>query len=531
MEAWEFNAMSVRYRNLPSILIVLLTLILAACSAQRPPFASNDDYPLQAAKEVFTTGYKSIHARYIEVVTPGQFAIEGLHGLGSIDPAITIEEGAGDVVVKISGVVVERIFTPSADDAEGWAELTVQVTALGRQHSREMRKASAEKIYEAVFDGILSSLDIYSRYAGSVEAKRNRAKRNGFGGIGVLFQIVKNTPQVILVLPNTPALKAGILIGDRITHADKKALAGLKQVQVSKQLQGPIHSEVILQIERKGENAPFFVKLERAHIIPDTVSYSYKNGIVYLKISTFNQRTARNLLDKLKKARGDLGDDITGIVLDMRGNTGGLLKQSIQAADLFLAQGQISETRGRHPDSMQSYDAGGHDMAYGRPVVVLIDGNSASAAEVAAAALQDHGRAVVIGTASFGKGTVQTVIRLPNEGEITLTWSRLIAPSGFVLHGLGVYPTICTSSIDGNRIDGEAIIARAFSERIKTTAVMEGWRRTSFQEVAQRQKLRTFCPPERRKLQLDRRVAEALLNNKALYSRILNLSTSAAATR
>jgi carboxyl-terminal processing protease len=509
----------------------MLSLIVTACASQRPQFTSDNEYPLPAAKEVFAAGYKSIYLRYIEAVTPSQFAMEGLHGLGSIDPAITIEANDGNIVVKISGAVADRIATPSNDDTEGWAELTVQVTALGRQHSTEMRKASAEKIYEAVFDGILSSLDTYSRYAGSVEAKKNRAKRNGFGGIGVLFRIVKKIPQVILVLPNTPALKAGILKGDRITHADKKALEGLKQVQVSKQLQGPIHSKVTLQIERKGKTAPLTVKLERAHIIPDTVSYSHKNGIVYLTISTFNQHTAQNLLAKLKKARGDLGDEITGIILDMRGNPGGLLKQSIQSADLFLAQGRISETRGRHPDSMQSYDAGGHDMAYGRPVVVLVDGNSASAAEVAAAALQDRGRAVVIGTSSFGKGTVQTVIRLPNEGEITLTWSRLIAPSGFVLHGLGVYPTICTSRIDGNRSDGETIIASAFSERIKTASVMKGWRRTSFQEVEQRQELRTFCPPERRKLQLDSRVAEALINSKALYSRTLNLSASAAAGR
>lgn len=523
--------MSVLNRNLPGVLIVLVTLIVAACAPQRPPQTSDDDYPLPAAKEVFTAGYESIVERYIEIVAPGQFAMEGLHGLGSIDPAITIETDESDIIVKFSGTVADRIAAPADDDAEGWAELTVHITALGRQHSMEMRKASAEKIYEAVFDGILSNLDIYSRYAGSKEAKKNRAKRSGFGGIGVRFHIVKNLPQVTFVMPDTPAQKAGILKGDRITHADETDLGGLKQAQISEKLRGPIHSEIILQIERKGESAPLVVKLERVHIVPDTVSYGHKNGIVYLKISTFNQRTARNLLNKLKKARADLGDTIKGIILDMRGNPGGLLKQSIQVADLFLAQGRISETRGRHPDSLQSYDAGGRDMAYGRPVVVLVDGKSASAAEVAAAALQDRGRAVIIGTSSFGKGTVQTVIRLPNEGEITLTWSRLIAPSGFVLHGLGVYPTICTSSIDGNRIDGEAIIARALSERIKTAAVMEGWRRTSFQEKTQRQELRAFCPPERRKLQLDSKVAEALLNSKTLYARTLNLSASAAAAR
>jgi len=515
--------------NLPRLLALLAMLSLAACTPQRPQITADDSYPLPAAKEVFSAAYESIAERYIEAASPGQFVMEGLHGLASIDPAISIETADGDVIVKVSGTVIDSFPIPDSDDAEGWADLTVQITALTRGQSSEMREASAEKIYEAVFDGILSNLDIYSRYAGSSEAKKNRAKRSGFGGIGVRFRIVKNLPQVTFVMPETPAYEAGLKMGDRITEADGETLNGLKQGQVTEKLRGALHSEITLKIDRKGQDAPLIVKIERAHIVPDTVSYGHKNGIVFLKISTFNQRTARNLLNKLKKARGDLGDAIKGIVLDMRGNPGGLLKQSIKVADLFLAQGRISETRGRHLDSLQSYEAGGRDMAYGRPLVVLVDGKSASAAEVAAAALQDRGRAVVIGTASFGKGTVQTVIRLPNAGEITLTWSRLIAPSGYVLHGLGVYPTICTSGTDGNSGDAEAVITKAINQRIKTTAVMEAWRRTSFQEKTQRQELRAFCPPQRRNLQLDSKVAEAMLNNKAVYARTLNLSASTAA--
>lgn len=517
--------------NLPGILSLLVMLSLAACAPRQIEYTIDTGYPLPAAKEVFTTGYESIMERYIKAVKPGQFAMVGLQGLGAIDPAMTIETQGSDVIFKIDNTIVGRFAAPANDDAEGWADLTVQMTALGRLKSPEMREASTEKIYESVFDGILSTLDIYSHYAGSKEAKKNRAKRSGFGGIGVRFRIVKSFPQVTFVIPDTPAFKAGIKMGDRITQADYQTLSGMKQSQVSDKLRGPLHSELTIEIQRKGEDAPLIVKLIRAHIIPETVSYGQKNGIVFLKISSFNQSTARNLLNKLKKAHADLGEDIKGIILDMRGNPGGLLKQSIQVADLFLAQGRIIETRGRHPDSIQSYDAGGRDMAYGRPLVVLVDSKSASAAEVTAAALQDRGRAVVIGTSSFGKGTVQTVIRLPNEGEITLTWSRLIAPSGFVLHGLGVYPTICTSGSDGNSVNGKAIIDKALSKKIKTTAIMEAWRRAPFEEKIQRQKLRAFCPPQRRKLRLDSKVAEVLLNSKKLYARTLNLSASAAAAR
>jgi carboxyl-terminal processing protease len=517
--------------NFSGYLAVLAILVTAACAPQRSLLVSDDAYPLPAAKEVFSAGYGSITERYIEVTSAGQYVMEGLHGLGSIDPAITIEAIDDDVNLKISNAVVGRFAAPNANDSEGWAELTVNLTALGRQQSAELKRASPEKIYEAVFDGILSSLDIYSRYAGAKEAKNNRAKRDGFGGIGVRFKIIKVLPQVTFVMTGTPAHKAGLRTGDRISHADDKTLGGLKQAEVTEKLRGPIHSKVTLTIERKGATIPLTFKIERAHIVPDTVSYGHQNGIVFLKISTFNQRTARNLLNKLKKARNDLGEGVRGIVLDMRGNPGGLLKQSIKVADLFLAQGRITETRGRHPDSFQFYNAGGRDMSYGRPVVVLIDGKSASAAEVTAAALQDRGRAIVIGTSSFGKGTVQTVMRLPNEGEITLTWSRLIAPSGYVLHGLGVFPTICTSGANGNSIDGKAMITKALAQRIKTTAVMEAWRRSSFQEKKQRQELRAFCPPERHRLQLDSKVAQAVLNDKKLYARTLNLSTTAAAAR
>lgn len=510
---------------------VLLALFVAACSPRQPILSPDEAYSRPAVKEVFASGLESIAERYIEEASAGQFTMEGLYGLGSIDPAVTVERVNDEVILRVFNDIAGRFDAPDDDDALAWADLTVGLTMLGRQRSAELRQASPENIYEAVFDGILSSLDIYSRYAGATEARKNRAKRDGFGGIGIRFKIIRNLPQITFVMASTPAHKAGLRIGDRISFAGKQMLVGFKQGQVTDTLRGPIHSKVSLTILREASTTPIVVKIERAHIVPDTVSYRHKNGIVFLKISNFNQRTARNVLDKLKKARKELGDRVLGIVLDMRGNPGGLLRQSIKVADLFLAQGRITETRGRHPDSVQLYNAGGRDMAYGRPVVVLVDGKSASAAEVTAAALQDRGRAVVIGTSSFGKGTVQTVIRLPNEGEITLTWSRLIAPSGYILHGLGVFPTICTSGVDGHGLDGQPVIRQAIEERIKTTAVMEAWRRTGFQEKQQRQELRSFCPPERRKQQLDNIVAEAVLNDRPLYARTLNLSAAAAAAR
>ncbi|MHA1597755.1 MAG: S41 family peptidase, partial [Alphaproteobacteria bacterium] len=314
-----------------------------------------------------------------------------------------------------------------------------------------------------------------------------------------------------------------------ITHIEGRAVAGMNQAEIGDKLRGAINSRLTIAITRKGVAAPLDFSVLRAHIIPDTVTYGQEDGIVFLKISSFNQRTARNVLLKLKRARRQLGDRMKGIVLDLRGNPGGLLRQSIKVADLFLTQGRISETRGRHPDSVQQYDAGGRDMAGGRPLVILVDSKSASAAEVAAAALQDRGRAVVVGTSSFGKGTVQTVLRLPNEGEITLTWSRLVAPSGYVLHELGVFPTICTSGIEADETKAREIIDNFLAKRVRTTAVMEAWRKTSFQDKKQRQDLRAFCPPERRRLATDTKIAKWLIEDRTLYARTLNLSASAAA--
>jgi carboxyl-terminal processing protease len=402
---------------------------------------------------------------------------------------------------------------------------------LGRQVSAEMKEATPEKIYEAVFDSILSSLDIYSRYAGAKEAKRNREKRDGFGGIGIRFRIIKNLPEVIRIMPNTPAFRSGLKLGDRITHAGSESLNGLRQEQITAKLRGPIDSMLSLYVERKSGSNQVFFEIKRALIVTESVTYEHHKGIVSIKISNFNQSTAQDTLDKLKKAHEDLGSGVKGIVLDMRGNSGGVLEQSIKVADLFLAKGRISETRGRHPDSLQFYDASGRDMAYGRPVIVLIDGKSASAAEVTAAALQDRGRAIIIGTTSFGKGTVQTVITLPNEGEITLTWSNLIAPSGYRLQGLGIFPMICTSGIDENGISGNSIIKKALADQTRTNKILKNWRGKGSAEKQKHKQLRSFCPPEPRKYKIDSTVAETMLHNKGLYTYTLNLSAAAVAAR
>jgi len=515
----------------PTLKMALVVLFVSACTQKPPKLATNDNYPITVAKEVFSTGFDNISERYIEITSPARFTVEGLKGLGSIDPAITFATVKGEVIQRVNNKIAGRLSTPKINDAKGWAELTVEMVVLARQVSEELKEATPEKIYEAVFDSILSSLDIHSRYAGASEAKKNREKRDGFGGVGIRFRIIKDVPEVIWIMPNTPAFRAGLKLGDQMTHVGSESLSGLRKSQVTDKLRGPIGSTLSLSIVRQDENRPVLYKIKRALIVRESVSYEHHKGIVTIKIRNFNQSTARDTLNKLKKAHENLGNEAKGIVLDMRGNSGGVLEQSIKVADLFLANGRISETRGRHPDSLQFYDASGRDMAYGRPVVVLVDGKSASAAEVTAAALQDQGRAIIIGTSSFGKGTVQTVISLPNEGEITLTWSRLITPSGYRLQGLGIFPMICTSGINGKSINGNSVIKNALANQTRTTRVLKAWRSISYLEKQKHKELRSFCPPERRKDKLDSTVAETMLHNKALYTYALELSAAAVAAQ
>jgi carboxyl-terminal processing protease len=499
----------------------VLVLALAACApARTPPAVVDADAAPKLRQNVFSVGFASISKKHLGDIALGSMALEGMKGLGAVDPALTVSQVGNTVTLAAAGKTVGSFPAPGGDDAEGWAALVLKLSRAGNAVSLELREASAEKIYEAVYDGALSNLDIYSRYAGAEDARRNRAKRQGFGGIGIRFRAEKGTVSVSAVMPQTPAARAGLRRGDHITHIDGHSTTGMSVRQAADKLRGARNSRVRLTVARGGAAKPLSFAIKRAHIVAQTVFASQEDGFVTLRVSGFNKNTALGVAEHLREARRELGDGMRGVVLDLRGNPGGLLKQSIKVVDLFLSDGQIISTRGRHPDSHQHYEAGGNDLAPGLPVAVLVDGKSASAAEIIAAALQDRGRAVVIGTTSFGKGTVQTVIRLPNDGEITLTWSRLLAPSGYAFHGLGVRPSICTSGI---AVDGRGVIAKALVDSVKTAATLAAWRRIELDEMAGRKLLRASCPAERRKASLELDVARRLLNDRTLYGRTLGL--------
>ena len=516
----------------------LVFLFIVGCSPVQNQNNNIAIFKSYQATEVFAAGYTGISEKYIDDISIEDIATEGIRGLGTIDPDLTISFSRAsnnqrainvnnkilnsEIILSFQGKEIIRKETPPSDDINKWSILTTEISVAAMRASPELRSASLESVYEAIFDGVLSNLDIFSRYFGAEEALRNRNKRDGFGGIGIRFEELNGLPVIVSVLKDTPAEMAGLLRGDSITHINGNGVKGLKKREVLGLLHGPIKTQIELTFIRPAIQKPRIISVLRAHIFPDSITQTISNGIIELTLKSFNQNTARSLSQKLEDARNLLGENMKGIILDLRGNPGGLLKQSVKVVDLLLTQGMIISTQGRHSDSLNQYEAGGRDLAVGLPVAVLLDGKSASAAEIVAAALQDRSRAVIIGTTSFGKGSVQTVIRLPNNGEIQLTWSRLVTPSGYMFHGLGIRPEICTSGLTNN---SEKIIRQVINKREKILKMLTNWRKVTLNDKLKRAKLRNTCPSERRLEDLESSIAKYLITHPSIYQHALELST------
>ncbi len=431
---------------------------VVACSTQDSVSAPKAE--LNAAPRLFSVGYRDIADIYIQDVAPADLAVAGLNSLTSIDSEVTVTRDGGWILLEIGGDKAASLSVPAQSDAEAWGELTAAALDLGRRRSNELGAAEPERLYEVVFDGMLGKLDKFSRYSGRDEARDNRASRDGFGGIGVRIRLIDEGVRILSVMEKTPAEVAGLLDNDIIVSVNGDTTVGMSQREVVRRLRGPLRSKVALGILRDSQE-PRNIMVSRAHIVPQTVRYAKLGSAAHIRVSGFNQSTALNLRQSIRRANKEIGPDLSGYILDLRGNPGGLLDQSVAVSDIFVTDGRIVSTHGRHPDSHQYFDAEPDDLAADKPIVVLVNGNSASASEIVAAALQDSGRALVVGTGSYGKGTVQTVLRLPNEGELTLTWARFHAPSGYALNGRGVMPDICTAELEaGAGVDAEQILDR-----------------------------------------------------------------------
>ena len=502
-------------------------MLLVACV--RLPPSAEQHWSARYGNSVVGEVFDSISARYLEPVSQSELAQHGLDGLRTIDPSMSFAVDTRALVVSRDGIAQGEVRAPGTNSSEAWSSATVAAIDIARGVSPALREADAEAIFRAVFNGALATLDKFSRYADAATANENRAVRDGFGGIGVTIRIEQDHALVIEVSNHGPAHRAGLQANDRVVAVDGKPVIGWTQRQLVDALRGYIGTPVSLTIERSGSPAMAPVALLREHIVPQTVTLRHDGGLAVIRISSFNQDTAERvhslIADSLKASIPP-----AGFVLDMRANPGGLLNRAIEVADLFIDRGQIVSTAGRHRLSMQSYPASPGDVTGGRPVIVLINGNSASAAEVVAAALQDLGRAVLVGTTSYGKGTVQSVIELPNDGELTLTWSRLLAPSGYRLHELGVLPALCTHG-GGVTASPENVIDDLRHGNLATADRFALWRDPRPPDMSHRQSLRAVCPADGGLPPSDLEVARALVSDASLYKQALRLSETTLAHR
>ena len=504
--------------------VLSLALLLAGCAAR--DIGTSEGYQDARALRLFAAGFQDVSDIYIEDVSLEELAVAGMENLSTIDPDIEIERSGELLAVSVKGKPARNLSLPSRGDADSWADVTAETIKVGRQHSVQLAQAGAEDVYEAVFDGITAELDSFSRYAGREEARENRASRDGFGGIGVRISLIDEGVKVLSVMENTPAEAAGLLDGDVIVMIDGQAVTGLNQREVVRRLRGPLRSRVTLTIDRQAESRRLVTTVTRAHIVPQTVKFRAEGDVGYIRISGFNQNTARTLRKNIEQAVETIGPGLKGLVLDLRSNPGGLLDQSVSVSDLFLHNGRIVSTHGRHPDSHQYFEASSETLVDDLPLVVLINSNSASASEIVAAALQDSRRAVVIGSTSFGKGTVQTVLRLPNEGELTLTWARFHAPTGYALNRRGVLPDICTSN--GARSVQELL------EQLKA-GVLPIDRAAQTREIAPNdetsvEQIRAHCPSFEGDNELDVQVSLELLRDPELFAMALSDTADTART-
>jgi carboxyl-terminal processing protease len=364
----------------------------------------------------------------------------------------------------------------AADDGI-YRQLNLFGDVLERIRADYVEEVDDPELIEAAITGMLRSLDPHSSYMPPKAYRDMREQIKGeFGGLGIEVTMENGLVKVVSPIDGTPAARAGMKAGDFITQLDGSPVMGMTLAEAVKKMRGPVNSEIRLMVARPGVEKPFEVKIIRDVIRVQSVRSRLEGNMVYVRITSFTEQTNSGLESAMAKRKAELGNNFKGVVLDLRNNPGGALDQAIAVSDAFLDKGEIVSTRGRRPEETHRYNAKAGDLAQGLPVAVLINGGSASASEIVAGALQDHQRALVIGTKSFGKGSVQSIIPLQGHGAIRLTTARYYTPSGTSIQAKGIEPDIIVEQVrverpNNNRRHSEADLPKHLkAEKRKATS-------------------------------------------------------------
>jgi carboxyl-terminal processing protease len=329
--------------------------------------------------------------------------------------------------------------------SDTYRQLNLFGDVFERVRSDYVEKPDDGKLIDSAINGMLTGLDPHSSYMDPKSFKDMQIQTRGeFGGLGIEVTMEDGLVKVVAPIDETPAHKAGVLAGDIITHLDDEPVQGLTLNQAVEKMRGPVNTKIRLKIMRKGVEKPTEVSIVRDIIRVRSVrSRIESDEIAYVRVTQFNEQTTDGVKKALNDMQAQMGDKLKGFVLDLRNNPGGLLDQAISVSDAFLEKGEIVSTRGRNAEETQRFNARAGDLSKTKPIIVLINGGSASASEIVAGALQDHKRATVIGTRSFGKGSVQTIIPLGSgNGALRLTTARYFTPSGRSIQAKGISPDI-----------------------------------------------------------------------------------------
>jgi len=340
-------------------------------------------------------------------------------------------------------VALARSQSASAANSEIYRQLDLFGEVLERVRADYVEKPDDSKLIESAINGMLTALDPHSAYLNPKHFRDMQVQTRGeFGGLGIEVTMENGIVKVVSPIEDTPASKAGLQSGDLITALDKEQIQGLTLQEAVEKMRGPVNSPITLTIVRKGVDDPFDVKVTRDVIHINPVKYNAEDDVGYIRVTTFNEQTTANLQHAIDELKKQIGPKLKGYIIDLRNNPGGLLDQAISVSDTFLDQGAIVLTKGRDLEETQRSNARAGDLTDGQKIVVLINGGSASASEIVAGALQDHHRATILGTRSFGKGSVRTIIPLGSNGALRLTTARYYTPSGRSIQAKGIEPEV-----------------------------------------------------------------------------------------
>lgn len=392
---------------------------------------------------VYAEALTFIAPRILDPVPVPDLTVWGLQGLTTLDPALRIGVRDGRLQLFRQGQMVLETPVPKDDAPLAWAKTASVLTAASFPLSAPVRRAGTQGVIQGFFEEVFGRLDPYSRYVAPVQAGEDRARRAGRAGLGLTVAMHGPFVEVLSVVRDSPAAIAGIRPGDILAAIDGQRTQDQDPATIFALLSGAEGSAVTLSW-RGHDGHTRDSQLIRVMVSPETVFSQRFSDVLVVRITSFSNTTASHLALSIQDALAE-PHPVEGIVLDLRDNRGGLLRQAVTAADTFLPAGVVATTTGRDPDASHIWRSVEGELAENVPLIILVDGRTASSAEILAAALADRGRAVVVGSSTVGKGLVQTIDPLPDGGDLFVTWSRVLAPLGWPIQGLGVLPQVCTS--------------------------------------------------------------------------------------